>query len=34
MQDIGALAGLTTKSLPKEIGHVGLVVHDQDADPS
>ena len=32
MQDIRPLTGLTTKPLPEELGHVGLVVHDQDAE--
>src|SRR5215470_6495679 len=32
MQDISALTGLTTKPLPKEFSHVGLVVHNQDAE--
>src|SRR5215831_1365576 len=32
MQDIRALTGLKTKPLPKELRHVGLVVHDQDAE--
>src|SRR5215831_13532806 len=31
MQDIRALTDLATKPLPKELGHVGLVVDDQDA---
>src|SRR5215472_12507654 len=31
MQDIRALAGLTTKPLPKKLGYVRFVVHDQDA---
>ena len=31
MQDIRALTGLKTKPLPKELSHVGLIVHDQDA---
>jgi hypothetical protein len=32
MQDIRPLTGLTTKPLPEELSHVGLVVHDQDAE--
>ena len=32
MQDILALTGLTTKPLAEQVGYVGLVVHDQDAD--
>src|SRR5215467_15076608 len=32
MPDIHALTGLKTKPLQKELSHVGLVVHDQDAE--
>src|SRR5262249_13774491 len=32
MQDIRVLTGLTTKPLPKELSHVGLIVDDQDAE--
>ena len=31
MHDISALSGLVAKALAEEIGHVGLVIDDQDA---
>jgi hypothetical protein len=32
MQDIGALARLATKLLTKQLGDIGLVIDNQDAD--
>jgi hypothetical protein len=31
MHDIGALAGLTAEVLAKQIGDIGLIIHDQNA---
>ena len=32
MHHVGSLAGLAAEALAKEVGHIGLVVDDQDAD--